>query len=288
MPITTNYSLPSPDDPNLWNIVTDMAIMMNAVDLALLKVDTLRVGTGAQRAAFTSATTGTHWQDTDGSQAEFVRIGANWKPVGVPTVASQAARDILIPLPTQNDSVFRSDRGWTETYFALYNVTTNPGGATPAGWYPTGGLMPFAQIARSDNAQLLAAAAWVNYSGNTIWNVAGSKTNGFVPYNAGWTAPFSGRYSLEASLSSKGAAIFGGVSLDPSTSGRTSLLLESTTATPAFSIGKLSLVGTLELNAGDKVYIKATATSVADMNLWRSSEANDAGRFNLTYIGPKR
>ena len=49
-------------------------------------------------------------------------------------VASAAERDALYPVPVQGNSVFRSDLGRRETYYALYNSTTNPGGRTPAGW----------------------------------------------------------------------------------------------------------------------------------------------------------
>lgn len=49
-------------------------------------------------------------------------------------VASAAERDALYPTPIQGNSVYRSDLGYRQTYFAAYNGTTNPGGRTPAGW----------------------------------------------------------------------------------------------------------------------------------------------------------
>lgn len=49
-------------------------------------------------------------------------------------VANQAARDELYPNPVQGNSVFRSDLGIKQTYFAAYNAATNPSGRTPAGW----------------------------------------------------------------------------------------------------------------------------------------------------------
>ena len=94
MPVTTNYAIPTQDDPNLWNIVTDNAITANAVDLALLKVDTLRVGTGAQRTAFTAATNGIHWQDTDGQQLEYVRTGGAWLALGSKFYSGTAAQRV--------------------------------------------------------------------------------------------------------------------------------------------------------------------------------------------------
>jgi len=49
-------------------------------------------------------------------------------------VSSSAARDELYPNPVQGNTVFRSDLGIKQTYFAAYNGTTNPYGRTPAGW----------------------------------------------------------------------------------------------------------------------------------------------------------
>lgn len=52
------------------------------------------------------------------------------------TVASSnAERDALYPAPVQGNSVFRTDLGVRQTYYAAYNSATNPGGRTPAGWY---------------------------------------------------------------------------------------------------------------------------------------------------------
>jgi hypothetical protein len=50
-------------------------------------------------------------------------------------VASSAARDALYPSPIQGQQVFRNDTGLMQTYYGLYNVSTNPGGRSTAGWY---------------------------------------------------------------------------------------------------------------------------------------------------------
>lgn len=49
-------------------------------------------------------------------------------------VNSATARDELYPNPIQGNTVFRSDLGVRQTYYAAYNGTTNPNGRTPAGW----------------------------------------------------------------------------------------------------------------------------------------------------------
>jgi hypothetical protein len=51
-------------------------------------------------------------------------------------VADATARDALFPSPVAGNAVFRTDLGVAEIYYGLYNVSTNPGGRTPAGFYP--------------------------------------------------------------------------------------------------------------------------------------------------------
>ena len=52
-----------------------------------------------------------------------------------PIVANQAERDAKFPTPTQGLQVWRDDLGDVETYFGLYNASTNPGGRDSAGFY---------------------------------------------------------------------------------------------------------------------------------------------------------
>ncbi len=52
-----------------------------------------------------------------------------------PVVATSAERDAKFMTPTQGVQVWRDDLGAVETYFGLYNASTNPGGRETAGWY---------------------------------------------------------------------------------------------------------------------------------------------------------
>lgn len=52
-----------------------------------------------------------------------------------PVVATSAERDAKFMSPTQGLQVWRDDLGAVETYFGLYNASTNPGGRDTAGWY---------------------------------------------------------------------------------------------------------------------------------------------------------
>lgn len=50
-------------------------------------------------------------------------------------VANAPERDAKYMTPTQGLQVWRDDLGAVETYFGLYNASTNPGGRDAAGWY---------------------------------------------------------------------------------------------------------------------------------------------------------
>ena len=62
-------------------------------------------------------------------------VFTSYKTASPVTVASAAARNSLFPSPVQGNAVFRNDLGYIERYYALYNVSTNPGGLSVAGWY---------------------------------------------------------------------------------------------------------------------------------------------------------
>jgi hypothetical protein len=62
---------------------------------------------------------------------------------------SSAARTAALAAPDQGMVSFLSDSGTYWAYYGLYNVSTNPGGAKTAGWYPTSGAVFFATATRS-------------------------------------------------------------------------------------------------------------------------------------------
>lgn len=71
---------------------------------------------------------------------------------GAPRLArSDSERNTQAPSPSQGDLFWRPDKQWVEAYFEAYNGTTNPLGATPAGWYPLSGFTPQAQFYRLGN-----------------------------------------------------------------------------------------------------------------------------------------
>jgi hypothetical protein len=57
--------------------------------------------------------------------------------------ASSAARTAALAAPSQGMISFLNDSGTTWYYAELYNASTNPGGASTAGWYPMSGSAVF-------------------------------------------------------------------------------------------------------------------------------------------------
>jgi len=108
--------------------------------------------------------------ETDTGNLMLFSQGLNrWIPQGVPNAASDTLRNTLYPSPTQGTQVNRTDKGWVEQYFTLFNATTNPVGANPAGWYPVAGLKPYAEFTAS--------------SGSAVWSESPLGTS-VVPYAA--------------------------------------------------------------------------------------------------------
>lgn len=72
-----NIFRPDPSDP--YNLVADWATTTDSIQAALLARGNSYRGTGAQRAAFTTAPQGSIWADTDGDRDIFVRGASDWR-----------------------------------------------------------------------------------------------------------------------------------------------------------------------------------------------------------------
>lgn len=116
---------------------------------------------------------------------------------GIYAASDAADRNARYPSPFQGLQVIRLDKGWTEQYYEAYSATTNPGGASPAGWYPVSGALP-SLIGTSKGTTSVPNATWVNLN-----SAAGSGTNhrndGFV-FGAGFIqVPYPGLYHVDVS-----------------------------------------------------------------------------------------
>lgn len=128
----------NPSNPRIDTVVLRLDPVANSIVLAVV------AGTAAASPVAPTLT------QTDAGVFEFplanVAVAAGAGTVGAITdrrvfmgkrlqsVGTSAARDIVFPAPVQGDMVWRDDLGAVETYYGLYNASTNPGGRDVAGW----------------------------------------------------------------------------------------------------------------------------------------------------------
>lgn len=80
MPVTPR-GIVSPNDPDNWDLIVDLATMATSTDAAIGNSASGQNGTAAQRTAYTaSAPNGFLWQDTDGAKLIWRKDGAVWVP----------------------------------------------------------------------------------------------------------------------------------------------------------------------------------------------------------------
>lgn len=102
-------------------------------------------------------------------------------------VASAAARNALYPTPIQGQSVFRTDLGYQETYYGLYNSSTNPGGRATAGWYGNQrniGLVPIVPptVSVSGGTATANSLGLITFSAATSISLNGAFTDAYKKY----------------------------------------------------------------------------------------------------------
>ena len=97
-----------------------------------------------------------------------------------PVVATQAERDAKFMSPTQGLQVWRDDLGAVETYFGLYNASTNPGGRDTAGWYTTNRSGGLVQV-KPGTVTIASGSGSANALGTISFTTATSVTfDGFI------------------------------------------------------------------------------------------------------------
>lgn len=104
-----------------------------------------------------------------------------------PVVATQAERDAKFMSPTQGLQVWRDDLGAVQTYYGLYNSSTNPGGRDTAGWYSNdraGGLVPIRPTTATIGTGSGSANSMgmVSFSGATSVSLDGVFSSEFTNY----------------------------------------------------------------------------------------------------------
>lgn len=214
----------------------------------------------------------------------------NLRTATSPAVASEAARNTLYSTAQQGNSVWRLDRGYEERYFSEYSASANPGGASPAGWYPVNGAMPFASIFRSSTTASIAPGGWVAAYQSQYW-AGGSRSPDFAAYNNGWTIPLTGLWEVEAMVSLNTTA---NTMLTLSLNGSTITVANQILTASGAGVGSTSaatIKSDFVFSANDMIrpFIYHSSTGSPP---W-SATANGArpevnGRMILRYLGPTR
>lgn len=215
------------------------------------------------------------------SDIEAKLLAANIPPVTAAPVmvaATAAARDAYwgvpgseaarITLQNRGATTVRTDVGWTERYYATYNATTNPGGASPAGWYPVSGEGP-ELVARGFNSLQVAGSgsSWATLpvAGSTVVQ----RDPGFTLAGTALTVPMPGIYEVKALVSFGGSTTgpLRGFRARPSSGGSSQWqTIYRHTPTAASGIA-LPLVATLPLGAADQLVFDAIHDSSTPQNV---------------------
>lgn len=177
-----------------------------------------------------------------------------------PLVPSASARDALFAAlggPQQGQRCTRTDMNWVERYYTTWNALSNPGGATPAGWYPDGGKVPKMRLAKTDAMTLLANNYQeVGWSVDTYKHaISHDPTLGMpgVPV----TIPVTGRYRFNMRLSLIGAGTLT-VQLTKNTAELGRFTTDATGTAANYS--KVTIDGTEQFNAGDVLRVRVRAS----------------------------
>lgn len=214
-------------------------------------------------------------------------------PAPVYVAPTAAARDIYWGVPaTEPDRLtlqnrgaqtVRTDKGWTERYFATFNASTNPGGTTPAGWYPVGGQVPIGRMLRSGVAKSFTTAWASDYSLSTYW--ATSFRQNVDPYLDGWIVPVTGLYRVGLAIAASDAhvAAVGDGPAAPTGRGAPTIL-ETSAVGVAFATNRSEGTTLRRLTAGAKLRLSIIGLTAAT---WQAGTVGeDSSHFEIQYLTP--
>lgn len=172
--LTQKFGIPYPDSQTqVYRLGDELRQMAGGVEAALIAAGVPAV--------------------TNLDRAVCPTVAARDAHFGVPS--TPAAR---LALQTRGAECVRLDTGYTERYYADYDAAANPGGATPAGWYPTSGALPYAVLRRPTAAIAVPnqLAALIPFGETSTSHVGG----GMIATQSGVRVPLAGVYAVEASI----------------------------------------------------------------------------------------
>lgn len=221
----------------------------------------------------------TQWIEARSMPSSYVASSSSVRDsyFGVPADETQR-------LALQNSGVqcFRSDKGWTEQYLATYNSSTNPGGATPAGWYPFQGVKPAARLIRPANQSTSGTsgtATKIEFN-SVVFDTA----NLSGPNTYSLTAPVAGIYHvlIHTAYASGNAALFFNTRLHKNDVFMGQSYFEDLTPGQSGQYPWPQINTMVNLAAGDflSVYMSVNGTS--------QTLQGDRCSFEMIYVGPAR
>lgn len=209
---------------------------------------------------------------------------------GTPVVAASAgARDAHWGVPANSTEslalqaagamTIRTDKGWIEQYFALYNAGTNPTGASVAGWYPIGGYMPQFSVDAS-SAVSIASGAWAVLTGG--WGTP-KMNSGFTFASGVLTVPFTGRYDIVSRYGSatSAAVMRQGVQVTKNTATADTNPVAKNITSSRITVEDFSRG--VELVAGDQLRVNVFQDSGGALNTLGTYETT----LSVSYLGPR-
>lgn len=204
----------------------------------------------------------------------------------VPSFPTVAARTSAITTLVQGMRSYIQDSNTYWTYYELYNASTNPGGASVAGWYPAEGSVLFAGK-RNNTGQSIPTATATTVTFNTF-TCAGSTTNNdtiqinsatvpstFTVKKAGW---YQLSYNIIANAWSSSAGSARAINVNRnSTASSTNMLMYQSEGTAVGAI--MTETSNVLLAAGDVLRVWVYQDS-------GSSITNSATDFAITFLRP--
>ena len=229
--------------------------------------------------------------DTSGTAYVYTSGGA-WAPIGVPTFATRTDRNTAMPTPVQGWKTFITDLGYAEQYYAAYNSSTNPGGATTAGWYPAPGEQVGGSLVRNAVSAATNSGTYTNLL--SAWDKGTALGMSVVGGTTGTiTIEHTGMYLVNAQIfwSSGAGGTYRYMWITKNTDGivtppAANAVVESL-VTPSYSyLAQNVATGIVKLTAGDVLRILVLQNSGATLSIQDNSSAagNPAGLF-VQWIG---
>lgn len=268
MPLTAPDNLFKPDSTTqITPLETTLAAMQDSVQTALntRAVKSYKPADLAALAAITTMTSGDLAVVLEGGA--IFEYGTSWVQRTEARFGSASARDTAYAKASgvyrvQGAKVLRTDLGYVEQYVGLYNATSNPIGASTAGWFPEGAYGIVALTRTSDQGMNngLNAETGVAFN-NSAWGTGAPYWTSSTPDRITFNRP--GLYDFNFSARSSQAGVYFNAYVFDGTSGA------ATTADSEFGASNYIRLGSAFRVAkpGDYLIVRGRPTPAVDWNI---------------------